>query len=95
MATLYKRPNSSLWWCAFFDSEGKRHYKPTRKKLRNEAAAAAAEMEALARRISPNNDSRRRDILRVIQDAGRMALHGTLNMSSGQAPSCTASNHRI
>jgi integrase len=42
-------------------------------------------MEALARRVSPKDDDRRRDILRVIQDAGRMALHGTLNMSSGQA----------
>ena len=85
MATLYRRPTSSIWWTAFFDADGKRHYKPTGKRIRSEAVAAAGELEREARRIKPDDDERRRSILRILQDASQLALKGTLNQSSGQA----------
>lgn len=84
MATLYRRPNSSVWWTAFFDSDGKRQYRSTGKKSRSEATAAAADLEQRARRITPQDDERRRSILRILEEAGEMALRGTLNQGTAQ-----------
>lgn len=85
MATIFRRRNSSLWWAAYFDSEGKRRYRSTGKSSKPEAAAAAGEMERRARRVNPDDDERRQGILRILEEAGAMALKGTLNEASAHS----------
>jgi integrase len=85
MATIFRRRNSSVWWAAYFDSEGKRRYRSTGKSAKPEAAAAAGEMERRARRVNPDDDERRQGILRILEEAGAMALKGTLNEASAHS----------
>jgi integrase len=85
MATVFRKTGTSLWWTAYFDGHGKRRYRSTGMKTKSEAIATAAEMERRARREVPEDDEQRRRILRLIEDAGDMALKGTLTQAAGHA----------
>ncbi|HWB02968.1 MAG TPA: site-specific integrase [Verrucomicrobiales bacterium] len=83
MATVFRKSGTSLWWTAYFDSHGRRRYRSTGMRTKSEAVATAAEMERQARRMTPGDSEQRRRILRIIEEAGDMALKGTLTQSSG------------
>jgi integrase len=85
MATIFRKPGTALWWTAYFDSHGKRRYRSTGMRTKAEAVATAAEMERRARRMMPADSEQRRKILRIIEDAGDMALKGTLTQTAGHA----------
>ena len=85
MATIFRKKGSSLWWTAYFDSEGKRKYRSTGKRQRSDAVVTAAEMERRARRATPEDDEHRRRILRLVEEAGDLALKGTLTQASAHA----------
>ena len=83
MATVFRKSGTSLWWTAYFDADGKRRYRSTGMRTKSEAIATAAEMERRARRITPDAPEQRRRILRIIEEAGDMALKGTLTQAAG------------
>mgnify|MGYP000164353329 CR=1 FL=1 len=85
MATVFRKKGSSLWWTAYFDGQGKRKYRSTGKRQKSEAVATAAEMERRARRVTPEDDEHRRRILRLVEEAGDLALKGTLTQASAHA----------
>ena len=84
LATVFWKNGSSLWWTAYLDSFGKRRYRSTGKRQKSEAVATAAEMERLARRALPEDNEQRRRILRIVEEAGDLALKGTLTQSTAQ-----------
>ncbi len=83
MATVFRKSGSALWWTAYFDCDGKRRYRSTGMRTKSEAIATAAEMERRARRATPDAPEQRRRILRIIEEAGDMALKGTLTQAAG------------
>lgn len=84
MATVFRKPGTSLWWTAYFNSDGKRRYRSTGMRTKSEAIATAAEMERRARRKAPEDNEKQRRILRILEEAGDMALKGVLTQSAGQ-----------
>jgi integrase len=82
MATVFRKPGSSFWWTAYFESDGKRRYRSTGMRQKSEAIATAAEMERRAKRLTPEDDEHRRCILRLLEDAGDMALKRTLTQAA-------------
>ena len=85
MATVFRKKGSSLWWTAYFDSNHKRRYRSTGKRQKSEAIATAAEMERRARRATPEDDEQRRRILRLVEEAGDLALKGTLTQAKAHS----------
>ena len=70
MASLFKRPRSPYWQAAYYDSEGKRYYRSTKKRRKVEAQVAAARFEQAARLTTSEDDERARRILGTLEEAG-------------------------
>ncbi len=79
MATLFRRPNSKYWQCAFFNAAGKRKYVSTGETKKAKALAVAVELEKHARNLDPEGQAEQRAILAVVEEAGADALRGRLS----------------
>ena len=85
MASVFRQQGSPYWYAAFFDGTGKRRHRSTKKTNRNDAVRVAQELERLARKAEqPGLDERSRDIMRILEEAGTLALRGTLSESKGR-----------
>ncbi len=84
MASLFKRPRSPYWQAAYYDSEGKRYYRSTKKRRKVEALVAAARFEQAARLTTSEDDERARRILGTLEEASQMAVKGGLNDAVGR-----------
>lgn len=51
---LYQRPNSSVWWCYFWDLEGKRQFRSTKVPLENRKKAEKV-LEILVERLKASH----------------------------------------
>ncbi len=84
MASLFKRPRSPYWQAAYYDTEGKRYYRSTKKRRKVEALVAAARFEQAARLTTSEDDERARRILGTLEEASQMAVKGGLNEAVGR-----------
>ena len=84
MASLFKRPGSPYWQAAYYDTEGKRYYRSTKKRRKVEALVAAARFEQAARLTTSEDDERARRILGTLEEASQMAVKGGLNEAVGR-----------
>jgi hypothetical protein len=84
MATIFKRPRSKYWQAAYFDGEGRRVFRSTRKSGRPEATVAAAELERHARRTTGADVERIRRLMAILEEAGGVAIRGALTEGSAR-----------
>ena len=78
MSTLFKRPNSRYWQCAFTSATGKRIYKSTGQTKKGAARDVATELERRARNLDPQGQQQQRALLGVLEEATTDALRGKL-----------------
>ena len=85
MASVFRQQGSPYWYAAVFDGTGKRRHRTTKQTKRNEAVRVAEEMERLARRAAkPQKSENAAEIYRILEEAGKQALRGTLNEAKGR-----------
>jgi len=84
MATLYKRPGSPYWQAAYYDTDGKRYYRSTKKVRKPEALVAAARFEQAARLTTSKDEEQARQILGALEEASHKAVKGGLNEAVGR-----------
>ena len=84
MATIFRKSGSPYWWAAFFTAEGKRRYLSTKKRVKAEAIVVGAEWEKRARKAMPEDDEKRKRLLRLLENAADLAMKGTLSEASAQ-----------
>jgi len=80
MATLYQRPNSPYYYAQFFDADGRRSSRSTKKTLKREAQREAARLEAETRDKRSQNSHLPRAYQAVIEGAARDAADGSLTL---------------
>lgn len=56
MSSIHRQPGKRVWFCAFADAEGKRHFRSTRTRDREQAKLVCQEMERLAKRDERLNE---------------------------------------
>jgi len=79
MATLFKRPNSKFWQCAFINAEGRRLFKSTGETKKAKAQSVAVELERRARNLDLEGQQSQRAILAVLEEAAAAAMRGKLS----------------
>ena len=85
MASVFRQQGSPYWYAAFFDGTGKRLHRTTKQTNKNEAIRVGAELERLARRAAkPQKNENAGEIYRILEEAGKQALRGTLNEAKGR-----------
>lgn len=90
MASIYLRPNTKCWQCAYYVTDpvtgmSRQVRKSTGQTDRNKAQKAACDMEAAARRAAGADDDSTRAILGILERAARDAAKGKLNVATGRA----------
>ena len=84
MATLFKRPGSPYWQAAYYDTDGQRYYRSTKKIRKPEALVAAARFEQAARLTTSQDEAQARQILGALEEASQKAVKGGLNEAVGR-----------
>lgn len=84
MASLFKRPGSPYWQAAYYDTEGQRFYRSTKKRKKVDALVAAAKFENSARLTTSQDEVRARQIMGVLEEASQKAVRGGLDQGAGR-----------
>ncbi|MFT5469047.1 MAG: integrase [Verrucomicrobiales bacterium] len=84
MSTLFKRPNSKYWQCAFTSATGRRLYRSTNQTKKGKAREVATEFEKRARNLDPEGQQEQRAMLAVLEEATTDALRGKLTGDLGR-----------
>lgn len=88
MASIYRRPTSTVWQCAFYipnaDGEATQVRRSTGTKSRRKAEMVAMEMERTAREVAGLADDAQRKIHAILRQAGEDALRERLNSTKAR-----------
>lgn len=84
MATIYKRAQSPLFYTAFTDEHGKRVYRSTGTRIKEEAQAISAKWVREARRRRESGSQSQREVADIVQGIEQAANRGDLTEANAR-----------